>query len=129
MDAIKSWKAVLVVDRCLLVDDSPAFLKSARALLHSQGVEVAASASSMEEALAAAARSRFDVALIDVELDGEDGLDLTRELLARDPRLQVILISAYELEDVSDLAAACGAAGFISKTALSRPAIEALLGD
>jgi CheY-like chemotaxis protein len=88
---------------------------------------VAASVSSAEEAMAAAQRSRLDVALVDFELDGEDGLMLARALLMQNPTLPVILISAYELEDVSDLAAGCGAVGFISKTDLGRPAIEALL--
>jgi DNA-binding NarL/FixJ family response regulator len=109
------------------VDDSRAFLASARALLESQGMTVSACASSSEEALAAAAGCKFDLALIDVELGGEDGLALARLLSARDPALRVVLISAYTVDDIAELVAGCGAAGFISKTALGRQAIAELL--
>jgi two-component system nitrate/nitrite response regulator NarL len=112
---------------CLIVDDSPAFLASARALLESQGMAVAGCASSGEAALAAARRSRPDLALVDVELAGEDGFAVARSLLADDPALRVVLISSYELDDVAELVAGCGAAGFISKTALGKQAIDALL--
>jgi DNA-binding NarL/FixJ family response regulator len=111
------------------VDDSPAFLASARALLESQGVTVSACASSGEEALAMAASGRFDLALIDVELGGEDGVALARLLSTRDPGLRVVLISAYELDDIAELIAGCGAAGFISKASLGRKAIDELLAS
>jgi DNA-binding NarL/FixJ family response regulator len=116
-----------VAQRCLIVDDSPAFLASASALLESQGMTVAACASSGEEALAAAKRSEPDLALVDVELAGEDGIVLAQSLLAQNPALRVVLISAYELDDVAELVAGCGAAGFISKTAVGKQAIDALL--
>jgi CheY-like chemotaxis protein len=62
-----------VVQRCLIVDDSRAFLSSARALLESQGMTVTACAASSEEALAVAERAKPQLALVDVELAGEDG--------------------------------------------------------
>ncbi len=116
-----------VAQRCLIVDDSQAFLSSARALLESQGMAVAACACYGAEALEAAARYGPDLALVDVELGNEDGCALARSLLEQDPALRVVLISAYELDDVADLVAGCGAAGFISKTALGRQAIAELL--
>jgi DNA-binding NarL/FixJ family response regulator len=116
-----------VVQRCLIVDDSQAFLASARALLESQGMTVAGCARSGEEALAIARQAKPELALVDVELAGEDGFVLARSLIAQDPALSVVLISAYELEDVAELVAGCGAAGFISKIGLGRPAIEALV--
>ena len=115
------------MQRCLIVDDSPAFLSSARALLESQGMTVMACALSGEEALAVAKRTQPQLALVDVELAGEDGFMLARSLIAQDPTLRVILVSAYELEDIAELVVGCGASGFISKIALSKPAIDALL--
>jgi DNA-binding NarL/FixJ family response regulator len=114
-----------VVQRCLIVDDSQAFLSSARALLESQGMIVACALSG-EEALALARSAKPDLALVDVELAEEDGSALARSLIAQEPTLRVVLISAYELEDVAELVGACGASGFISKIALGRAAIEAL---
>jgi two-component system, NarL family, nitrate/nitrite response regulator NarL len=118
-----------VVQRCLIVDDSQAFLTSARALLESQGMTVAACAVSGEQALALARTIEPDLALVDVELADEDGLALARSLIAQDPALRVVLISAYELEDVAELVGGCGASGFISKIALGKAAIEAMCGS
>jgi DNA-binding NarL/FixJ family response regulator len=98
-----------VVNRCLIVDDSQPFLVSARALLESQGMTVAACARSGDDALAIAKNAKPDVALVDVELAGEDGFVLARSLIAQDPALCVILISAYEFEDVAELVVGCGA--------------------
>ena len=54
---------------------------------------------------------------------------LARSLIAQDPTLRVVMVSAYEFEDIAELAAGCGASGFISKIALGRQAIEELLDD
>jgi DNA-binding NarL/FixJ family response regulator len=88
---------------------------------------VAAWAFCGKEALEVARRSRPDFVLLDVELGGEDGFELARWLLAQDSELRIVLTSAYDFDDIADLAAACGAAGFISKTALSAEAIRELL--
>jgi two-component system, NarL family, nitrate/nitrite response regulator NarL len=117
------------MQRCLIVDDSQAFLSSARALLESQGMTVTACALSGEEALTIATSAKPDLALVDVELAGEDGFMLARSLIVQDPAMCVVMVSAYELEDIAELAAGCGASGFISKLALGRQAIEALLED
>jgi CheY-like chemotaxis protein len=90
---------------------------------------VAACVSSGEEALAAVARFKFDLALVDVELAGEDGFVLAHTLAAQDPALRIVLISAYELVDIEAPLAACSAAGFITKTALGRQAIDELLAS
>jgi DNA-binding NarL/FixJ family response regulator len=90
---------------------------------------VTACAFSGEEALVIAKRAKPDLALVDVELAGEDGFMFARSLIAQDPSLRVVLVSAYELEGIAELVAGCGASGFISKIALGRQAIEALLED
>ena len=116
-----------MVQGCLIVDDSRAFVASARALLESQGMTVAACAFSSEEALAAARSSRPEFVLVDIELGGEDGFELARSLLAQDPSLQVVMTSAYDFDDLAELAAGCGALGFVSKSALSAQTILRLL--
>ena len=111
----------------MIVDDSPAFLASARGLLEAEGLAVAACASHGADALAAARTTGPDLALVDVELAGEDGCSVARALVAQDPALRVVLISAHERDDVGELVAGCGATGFIAKTALGREAIDALV--
>ncbi len=114
--------------RCLLVDDSNEFLTSAAQLLGSQGLEMVGCASSADEALRLAETLEPHVALVDIELGDEDGIELTRELQARAPSTRVVLISAYERDELTDLISDSSAVGFLPKSALGAPAIVAMLG-
>ena len=122
-----SGKLGCVVLRCLLVDDSEEFLSSAARLLEAQGFEVVGSATSGDEAVELAAALEPDLALVDIELGHEDGIALTERLDARVPEIQVVLISAYEREDLSDLMPESSAVGFLPKSALGAEAIAKLL--
>jgi DNA-binding NarL/FixJ family response regulator len=114
--------------RCIIVDDSEEFLASASRLLGSQGVEVLAVASTGERALDLAGRLGPDVALVDIELGDEDGIELSHELAAHAPSTRVVLISSYERDDLDELVAHTSAAGFVPKTDLGVAAIRQLLG-
>jgi DNA-binding NarL/FixJ family response regulator len=113
--------------RCLLVDDSDAFLASASRLLATQGVTVAGQARCAAEAVRLAVESRPDVALVDVDLGEERGLDVAVELATASPATYVILISTYPEEELADLVASSPAIGFLSKTALGADAIAELI--
>jgi len=116
--------------RCLLVDDSDAFLKAASDLLQREGVTVLGVAVSSAEALRQARALRPDVILVDIGLGHESGFDLAR-LLAQDAqadRAEVILISALAESDYAELIAESPAAGFLVKPELSAQAISRILG-
>ena len=71
---------------------------------------------------------RPDVALVDIDLGDESGLDLARRLVGADgERSRVVLISAYSENDFADLIAASPAVGFLSKAELSAAKIEEVL--
>jgi DNA-binding NarL/FixJ family response regulator len=111
--------------RCLIVDDSDEFVASAARLLGSQGLDVVGSASSGERALELAGSLVPDVALVDIELGEEDGIELSHELAAH---TRVVLISSYDQADLGDLIARSPAAGFLPKTDLGAAEIMRLLG-
>jgi DNA-binding NarL/FixJ family response regulator len=114
--------------RSLIVDDNTHFLTAARDLLEREGVEVVGVASSGAEALQLAGMLRPDVALVDIDLGDESGLDLARRLVGADgERSRVVLISAYSENDFADLIAASPAVGFLSKAELSAAKIEEVL--
>ena len=117
--------------RCLIVDDSPAFLEAARVLLERQGVAVVGLVSTGAEAVEQAVNLRPDVTLVDIDLGGESGFDLARRLHAEadSAASTVILISSHAEEDFTELIAASPARGFLSKVALSARAIRDLLGS
>jgi DNA-binding NarL/FixJ family response regulator len=113
--------------RCLIVDDNAGYLSEARALLQRQGMRVVGIASTGGDALAIAASARLDVALVDVDLGDESGLDVARALAMCAQPVPVILISAYAEKDLRELLDESPAVGFLSKSVLSRAAIDELL--
>jgi DNA-binding NarL/FixJ family response regulator len=114
--------------RCLIVDDNPIYLSEARNLLQRQGMSVIGVASTSGDALAIAASDRPDVALVDVDLGAESGLDVARALAMSDESVPVILISVYAEKDLRELLDDSPAVGFLPKSVLSRAAIDRLLG-
>jgi signal transduction histidine kinase/DNA-binding response OmpR family regulator len=78
--------------RILLVDDNPLYLEATQELLTSEERAAASlsftTASDAKAALTLAARERFDIAIVDVDLgvSGENGLELVRRLRALPPR-------------------------------------------
>jgi two-component system, NarL family, nitrate/nitrite response regulator NarL len=116
--------------RSMIVDDSEAFISSARRLLESQGLEIVGTATSGAEALELAAALVPDLALVDVELGDEDGFVLAGDLRLRSPATRVVLISTYSSEVMQDLVSASSAVGFLPKSHLSADAVRSLLdGD
>jgi DNA-binding NarL/FixJ family response regulator len=116
--------------RCLIVDDSRHFLDAARGLLERQGLTVVGEASTGAEALRLAAKLRPDVTLVDIDLGGESGFEVARQLSrqAATTTSRMILISTHAEKDYAELIAASPAIGFLSKAELSGGAIRALLG-
>ena len=113
--------------RCLIVDDSRLFLDAARGLLEHQGVEVVGVASTGGEALRGVEALRPDVTLVDIDLGGESGFEVARQLQATPG--PVILISTHSELDYAELIEASPAIGFVPKSALSAGAIREVLGE
>jgi DNA-binding NarL/FixJ family response regulator len=115
--------------RCLIVDDSPEFLDAARRLLQQEGIDVAGVASASEDAFRLADELRPDVTLVDIDLGGQDGLAVARQLAEQAGRHagKVILISTHAEDEFAELIEASPAIGFISKSALSADAIGRLV--
>jgi two-component system, NarL family, nitrate/nitrite response regulator NarL len=110
--------------RCLIVDDSPSVLAVASGLLEREGIVITATAQNIADALSAAAEHRPDFALVDIDLGGESGFELTRRL---HPAVPVILISTHAERDFADLIDASPAIGFVAKSKLSAAAIREIL--
>lgn len=84
--------------RVLLVDDEPlarARLRRLVAECADPRAEVAGEAGDARSALAALAQGRFDVALLDIHMPGDDGLTLARTLRAQDGAPAVVFVTAH----------------------------------
>ncbi|QTN34335.1 response regulator transcription factor [Akkermansiaceae bacterium] len=67
-----------------------------------------------------------DVVLMDINLPGKSGIECIRELKRRLPKLEVVMLTAYEEEDNIFRALKEGASGYILKSSNSKDIIEAI---
>ena len=100
----------------LIVDDNLTNLKLARVLLAGEGY-VVRTAADAEEAMAVLQEFRPRLILMDIQLPGMDGLELTRRIKA-DPAMAAITIlalTAYAMKGDQDRVLAAGCDGYVTK--------------
>jgi DNA-binding NarL/FixJ family response regulator len=115
------------VTTVLIVDDHPSFRSTAHAVLAAEGFDVVGEAEDGESALEAVERLRPDVVLLDVQLPGIDGFEVSRRLTSNGSGPRVVLVSSRDARDFGPLVESSGASGFVPKNELSGAAVAALL--
>jgi CheY-like chemotaxis protein len=103
-------------ERVLIVDDNPTNLKLVAYLVKAQGYEVQ-TAGDAEAALVSIAEHRPRLILMDLQLPGIDGLELTRQLKA-DPATQdikIVAVTAYAMKGDQEKALAAGCDDYVTK--------------
>jgi DNA-binding NarL/FixJ family response regulator len=103
--------------RVLVVDDHPIWRDGVAAGLEEAGCAIAGTAGDGAQALRVATATRPQVVLLDLNLPDMSGAEVTRRLLAADPSVRVLILSASgERQDVLD-AITAGATGYLVKSA------------
>jgi two-component system, NtrC family, response regulator AlgB len=100
--------------RILIVDDELNIRRTLRVALESMGHSVVEAVSG-PDALRDVERQPFDIALIDLRLGQASGLDLLEPLLAQQPRLAIIIITAHASIDTAVEAMRRGAFDYLPK--------------
>jgi signal transduction histidine kinase len=100
--------------RVLLVDDDHDFADSLANLLRLEGCE-AVVAYGFDEALEALGHDPPAVALVDIRLGRRDGVELVRELHAREPELTAVMMTAYASIETTIRALQAGAYDYLRK--------------
>jgi DNA-binding NarL/FixJ family response regulator len=109
---------VAVTGRTLVVvDDHPAIREGIKILLERSGFDVLGLVGTAAAGYDLIGRAKPDVALINIGLPDESGIELARRLLRRDAQLGIVFFTG--VDDVVQLrdALECGARGFVRKTA------------
>jgi len=101
-------------EHILVVDDEEGLLHLVKMRLTAMGFAVTGCTTG-REALAAAKKDRFDLAVTDLRLGSEDGLDVTEELLRIHPGLPVIILTAHGSIPNAVEAMQRGAFGYLTK--------------
>src|SRR5512132_829289 len=80
--------------RVVLVDGDPLARHTMRSGLQHAGMVVIAAAGSAHDAVSLASHYRPDVVVMDVVLEGADGIAATRAIMARAPGVRVLLVTS-----------------------------------
>jgi DNA-binding NarL/FixJ family response regulator len=101
--------------RVVLVDDHPVYREGLAKLLRESGVDVVAQAGNGHDAMSIVEEAAPDVVVMDLNMPGMSGVEVTRKLVERTPasRVLVVSVSAQE-EDVTE-AILAGASGYVLK--------------
>jgi DNA-binding NarL/FixJ family response regulator len=104
------------VIRVVLAEDHQLVREGLRALLEMQDdIEVVAEAGDGREALAAATRLSPDVLLVDIQMPGLDGLQVTEKLAAAGSPTRVLVLTTFDRDEYLYRALRAGASGFLLK--------------
>jgi len=113
--------------RVLIADDHPFVRKGMRETLEEVfencTVEEAPDGVAAYDLLA---RSRFDLAIVDIAMPGKGGLDLIKEALAFRPDLRFLVMSVYSEREFAERAYRSGAKGYLAKVSPPAEFIEAV---
>ncbi len=111
----------------LLVDDHAVVRSGFKVLLQTwDDVDVVAEANSGEEALPLYTLHRPEVVVMDIAMAGMGGIEACKRLLALDPKVRILALSAHEDSSYAKRALQAGALGYLSKRTAPEVLIDAL---
>ncbi len=108
-----------------VVDDDEGVCRSFGRLLRTAGFQPVTYLSA-EALLEDVKRPKFDCLVLDIQLEGMSGLELSQRLSAVKDPTPVIFITAHDEPEVQAQALACGCAGFFRKTDSGQRVLDAI---
>jgi two-component system, NarL family, invasion response regulator UvrY len=113
--------------RVMLVDDHAVVRMGFKLLLQEAAdIEVVAEAATGEEALKRYAELKPEVVVMDISMPGMGGLEAVTRLLAKDPAVKILILSAHEDSIHPKRLLKAGAAGYLSKRVAPEELIHAI---
>jgi DNA-binding NarL/FixJ family response regulator len=102
--------------KVIIVDDHPVFRRGmADIIAEDPLLEIVAEADSAEDALSILRNTAADVAVLDVDLPGMNGLELAAHLLKHGPPLQIVMLTMHKNERLFTAAVDLGVGAYILK--------------
>lgn len=120
MNTSKPIRIALVDDHVLVRDGVKALLG---AIAH---FDVIGQAESGEQALELVASTELDILLVDVGLQGMNGLELTQRLRSLYPDIRILMLSMYDHQEYVRTSISAGASGYVLKNAPSAELVAAI---
>lgn len=113
--------------RVFLLDDHEIVRRGVRDLLEAEGdLEVVGEAGTAEQALTRIPATSPDVAVLDVRLPDGDGIEVCRDIRARNPHVQCLMLTSYADDEALFTAIMAGAAGYVLKQVKGNELVDAV---
>ena len=102
--------------RILAVDDAPVVLKIIDFALSDEGFEVV-QAGNADQAKKILEKEKFDIGIFDVNMPGQNGIDLTRDVLELEngKNMKIVILTTESSEELQTQGKNAGAVGWIVK--------------
>lgn len=111
----------------VVVEDHPIFLKGLAHLLDAEaGFEIVAEAKSRHQALEAIETKRPAIAIVDLTLGDDSGLDLIKDIRFRWPDIRILVLSMHDERYYAERSLAAGAHGYCMKEEAAEHIVAAL---
>ena len=113
--------------RILVVDDHAIVRQGLIKLIETElDLMVCSEAENAGQALKAMAGQQYDLAIVDISLEGINGLELTEIMKLRSPKMIVLILSMYEGLFYAQRALRAGASGYVAKYEAAEKIITAI---
>jgi DNA-binding NarL/FixJ family response regulator len=110
-----------------VVDDHPIVRQGLTLLINQESdLAVCGEAEEMHSALSAILTVRPDILIVDISLNGPDGLELLKNIRINSPRLPVLILSMHDESIYAERALRAGANGYIMKQEATEKVLVAL---
>lgn len=113
--------------RILVVDDHAIVRQGLIKLVETEfDLMVCSEVQNANQALEAMGRQEFDLAIVDISLEGTNGLELTEIMKLRSPKMIILILSMYEGLFYAQRALRAGASGYVAKYEAAEKIITAI---
>jgi DNA-binding NarL/FixJ family response regulator len=112
----------------ILVVDDHAIVRKGLALLINQdsSLKVSAEAENADQALGILENQQIDLAIIDISLNGTNGIQLTEKIKSKYPNLPILILTMHDEAIYAKLAFRAGAEGYVTKHEAAESIVSAI---
>jgi DNA-binding NarL/FixJ family response regulator len=125
--AKKQAKKNEIKTQILLVDDHPVVRDGLTTIInHQRDLNVCGSADDAHQALKAISELKPDIVVVDISLKNSDGIELTKSIKAKYPKLRVLVLSVHDESIYAERALRAGARAYLMKEVVSENIVKAI---
>lgn len=112
----------------IIIDDDPLVVESLKTIINANGIEILAVGYDGLQAIELYNEHQPDLILMDIRMENKTGIDAAKDILTKDPKAKILLITTFQDQEYIATALSIGCKGYILKQNIKGiiPAINAV---